>query len=124
MTLRDALISAFLVLQLLLPLAYYTVRDDPYDERFSWRMFSDVRMVKCQVGFNRGGQTVTMSQEFHMAWNTLAQRGRGDVIDAIGQSLCDGARGEPVKIRMQCKLADGTQDVLEDGTRDVCAGGD
>lgn len=115
---------AFLVLQLLLPLTYYTVREDRFDERFSWRMFSDVRMVKCQAGFNRGGTGVTMSQEFHMAWNTLVQRGRGDVIDAVGQELCEGARGKPVKVRLECRMADGSKQLLEDGTRDLCSGGE
>ena len=120
MTLRDGLVTAFLVLQFLLPLSYYTVREDAYDERFSWRMFSDVRMLKCKVSFARGGEPVTMSQEFHMAWNTLVQRGRQDVIDGVAAELCDGARGKPVRLRMTCREADGTQKVVEDGKRDVC----
>ncbi len=123
MTLRDILVTAFLVLQLALPLSYYTVREDTYDERFSWRMFSDVRMLKCKVSFVRGGEPVTMSREFHMAWNTLVQRGRRDVIDGVSAALCDGARGEPVRLRMTCREADGTQRVVEEGKSDVCAGG-
>jgi hypothetical protein len=108
---------------MLLPLSYYTLRQDKYDERFSWRMFSDVRMLKCRASYTRGGDAVTLSQEFHMAWNTLVQRGRSDVLDAVSRELCQNARGKPVQLRLQCREADGTMNSVLDGKTNVCESG-
>lgn len=118
---RDVCIAVYLVVQLLLPLSYYTVRDDRFDERFSWRMFSDIRMLKCQAAYTRGTSPVTLSQEFHMAWNTLVQRGRGDVIDAVTAELCKDASGQELYLRLECREADGRQNLILDGSDDVCA---
>ncbi len=124
MTLRDGLVVAFLLVQLVLPLHYYTVREDRFDERFSWRMFSDIRMIKCQASFHQAGRPIKLSGEFHMAWNTLVGRGRGDVIDAVGQELCDTAGEDPVTLRLACRLADGTRQVLSDGSDNLCVARD
>ena len=41
-------VGLVLGLAVLIPLTYY-LRDDPYDERFAWRMFSGVRLQECDA---------------------------------------------------------------------------
>ena len=97
------LIVAFIAIQLLLPLHYYTVRVDSHDERWAWRMFSPTRMVACEVSMTVDGQPVAMSREFHQAWTEVAQRGRRVVIEAMGAHLCRKHGKKPVVARLACK---------------------
>ena len=120
MGLRDTFIGIYLVVQVLLPLSYYTVRESPYDARFSGRMFSDVRMLRCTASYTRDGAAVKLSQEFHMAWNTLVQRGRSDVIAAVSQEICGRAGQRTVRLELECREADGTRSLIFDGTEDIC----
>ena len=96
-------IVAFIAIQLLLPLIYYTVRIDKNDERWAWRMFSPTRMVACEVAMTVDGQPVTLSREFHQAWTEVAQRGRRVVVEQMGAQLCRKHPGKPVVARLACK---------------------
>ena len=87
-TWRGRFIAAWLVVQIALPLVYYTVRRDPHDERFAWRMFSPMRMVRCEPGVHRRRSTVRLNQRFHTAWINIARRGRFDVVEAMAARLC------------------------------------
>ena len=74
--------------------------DYPWDERFSWRMFSSVRSLSCQVQMwessEQGqlcpdGQTahctqVRLSSRYHMVWVNLLKRGRRQVLKEIDKS--------------------------------------
>jgi len=118
---RSLFIAAFLGVQALLPLHYYLLGKDHYDERFAWRMFSDVRMLRCEGSFAVGGRPVDLAARFHSAWITLLERGRSEVIGEMGQRLCETAEA-PVHLSLSCREADGRKVVVEDGRRDLCEG--
>jgi Vitamin K-dependent gamma-carboxylase len=88
---KSGFIAAYLLLQVLLPLRYY-LRDDTFDERFAWRMFSPERMVECKVEItqqSRGVRSVVQPRrELAEAWVGLMERARGAVIDAYAAHRC------------------------------------
>ncbi|MSP71161.1 MAG: hypothetical protein EXR76_03025 [Myxococcales bacterium] len=99
---RYAFIAAFLAVQVLLPLRYYA-GEDRFDERFAWRMFSNVRVVACQTRFtdaSDGGATpVRASAEIHEVWTSLLNRARRSVIDGFARKWCSersAGGGQPV----------------------------
>jgi len=121
---RNTFLAIFLTTQIALPLRYYLRADGPgvgYDERFSWRMFSPVRMVRCKVVYEHDGQEVKLSEEVHSAWSTLLQRGRPHVIDAVSRQLCR-EKGPTVTVTVTCKELGNKRVQLEAGHIDVCTG--
>lgn len=98
-----AFITLFVAIQLALPLQYYLVRRDRHDERFAWRMFSPIRMLRCELTMTIDDQPVTLSREFHEAWLALAARGRRSVIEAMGHHLCREHPGSAVIARATCR---------------------
>lgn len=105
-TWRGRFIVAFLLLQLLLPLSYYTVRRDPHDERFAWRMFSPMRMTQCRLTFMVDKRQEELGTKFHEAWIEVAQRGRAVVIEQMAKKLCDANPGKPVEVTVDCTYLD------------------
>ena len=99
----NGFIVAFVAVQLLLPLHYYTVRLDEHDERWAWRMFSPTRMVQCEVAFTVDGQPVATGREFHPAWGEIAVRGRRVVVEQMGAHLCRKHPDKPVVARLACR---------------------
>jgi hypothetical protein len=116
-TARGRCIAAYLVVQLVLPAAYY-VRRDPHDERFSWRMFSTIRMASCETELRLDDQAIALQTRFHEAWLELARRGRLNVIAAMGQRVCRAHPDHPVTVSLHCKYLDGTTRAF--GGFDVC----
>lgn len=116
-TWRGRAIALFLLVQLALPAAYY-LRRDRHDERFSWRMFSPMRMATCQPEAIVAGQRVSLSATFHEAWIELAKRGRRSVLEAMGQRLCRDHAGQEVVLWLRCGYLDGSR--REFGGFDVC----
>lgn len=114
----------FLLSQLVLPLRYY-LQDGgdyaKYDERFAWRMFSPVRMVRCSGEFRQDGVAKPLSQNYHMTWSTLFKRGRPDVLQGIADDLCADEGVKEVTLTFQCREADKTVVKLEDGSENLCA---
>ncbi len=104
---RSAFIALVLVAQLLLPVRYY-LSSDRYDERFAWRMFSSYRMARCQVTYSQASEPIALDQVFHSAWITLLERGRSDVVEAVGQRLCLTHPGQDLRLDMRCRLVDGS----------------
>jgi hypothetical protein len=102
---RGRCIVAFLAVQLLLPLTYFA-RRDPHDERFAWRMFSPMRMAKCQPQFAIDGKPLALEREFHEAWIELAGRGRFGVVEAMAAHLCDLHPGSAVTVSLDCAYLD------------------
>lgn len=113
-----AFIAGFLAVQLALPLTYYLARRDEHDERFAWRMFSSIRMVSCQVDVRVGDAPVELNRQFHDAWIALAQRGRRNVIEAMGARLCKQHPGQPVTARLTCQPLRGAAYAI--GGFDLC----
>ncbi|MCB9758856.1 MAG: hypothetical protein H6739_03375 [Alphaproteobacteria bacterium] len=120
---RSLFIAVILVGQLLLPLRYYAFGDDPYDERFSWRMFSPIRMVKCGARFEAAGKPVDLNETFHSAWITLVGRGRLDVTEAVGARICLINPGDPVTLLYVCEGVDGERTTLSKPDHDICPDG-
>lgn len=122
---RSLLIALFLGSQALLPLHYYVGQEDTYDaydERFAWRMFSPIRMLRCKADYRVGGQPRPLMQNYHATWNTLSERGRIDVLERLAEDLCAKNEGEEVTLNLSCKEADGTVKILEKGERNLCEG--
>lgn len=117
----DWLIVAFVAFQLVVPLTYY-LRDDPYDERFAWRMFSGVRLLGCRTEAMRvapdGPERIDPRKLVHAGWVTLLRRNRRVVIDAFLERQCedgvtvarlnnyctamDGEQQEPIRYSIDC----------------------
>lgn len=110
-------IALFLLVQMAVPAGYY-LRHDRHDERFSWRMFSTMRMATCEPEVKLGGQPLALGGEFHEAWIELAKRGRTSVIEAMGERLCRRHRGQEVVIWLRCRYLDRTERTL--GGFDLC----
>jgi len=105
-TWRGRFILAFLVIQLLAPLTYYVVRRDPHDERYAWRMFSPMRMAKCNAQLSVDGEPVALYSTFHEAWIEMAQRGRFVVIEDMAAKLCEDNKGKRVEVSLDCTYLD------------------
>lgn len=105
-------IAAFLLSQILIPLRYY-LGDGGYDERFSWRMFSSVRLHRCavEVRETRHGQSTRLSlqREVQVAWVNMLKRYRPQVVEAFLASRCAKEAVERVRFDRQCVDTDGTR---------------
>lgn len=124
---RSALVIAWLAAQLAIPLGYY-VDPDPMDERFAWRMFSPVRMVRCSVRVEEAPdgvrRPVRLSQELHTVWINLLKRGRPAVVQQLARQRCGAmdARGEQpaLYVDLACVLPDGEVHRPVPPDRDLC----
>lgn len=105
-TWRGRFIVVFLLAQLLIPLTYYIGRKDPHDERFAWRMFSPMRMTQCEPKITINGAPMQLGGEFHEAWISIAQRGRFNVLEAMGERLCAKNKGAEVRLSVDCTYID------------------
>jgi hypothetical protein len=110
--LENAFILAFLALQIVTPLSYYLGGRD-YDERFSWRMFSTLRLRDCTVrvletsGEGATPQPVAIDQDVQAAWIRLLERMRSAVVDKYLERRCKQANVWQVEYIRTCKDTDG-----------------
>ena len=110
----DALVALWLAAHMVIPLGYYTVRDER-DERFAWRMYSAQRAELCRVDFaeviagqarSSRQQAISLTRTIHKAWESGLERGRPDIIAAFVAWRCaEGA--EQVHMLRRCKSGDG-----------------
>lgn len=117
---RDIFILAVVLLQGLIPLHYYLGASHPNDERYAWRMFSETRLVSCQVRFEADGQEIPLKRSFHSAWITLLRRGRPSVVDGVQDRICATHAGKEVTLLYRCRQMDGENPVYNDGSTPVC----
>lgn len=109
----------FFGLQLWVVGSYYTA-SYPWDERFSWRMFSTVRSLSCQVqvwhktdqgtlcpdGLTPHCRPMRLSSKYHMVWVNLLKRGRLQVLDRVAKEECvDMGEDGAVFINLSCPSA-------------------
>ena len=104
-------IAAILVFQIAMPLSYYVSRR-AYDERFSWRMFSTLRLRDCKVEVKEhfaDGRTrsVNIERDVHVAWLRLLERMRSAVIDAYLERRCEHDGVARVDFTCRCNDTDG-----------------
>jgi hypothetical protein len=108
-TLANGFIVLFLGYQIGMPLTYY-LSERVYDERFSWRMFSTVRLQECDVQVSerlaRGGDTVerpvVLEQDLQVAWINVLKRLRPAVVQKYLQRRCAATHAQAVTLRGQC----------------------
>jgi len=123
---RHALIALFLCVQIGAPLSYY-IGSRRYDERFAWRMFSPIRMVRCNVRFvgvksGRSGR-LRMSREVSQTWTAWMQRGNRRVVRGFARHWCDEnhAASPRLTVDLTCPLPNGTLDRPIPVEQDLCA---
>jgi hypothetical protein len=128
---RRARVRAFIVVavlaQLLVPLTYY-LRDDPYDERFAWRMFSGVRLQECELGVfeTRGGSELAVNpyQVVPAGWVEGLKRNRRRVVERYLTLRCEREGMSRVRVTNRCTEVDGTPLPPIEVTRDCGREGD
>lgn len=110
--LANLFIGGFLALQIAVPASYYlSERSD--DERFSWRMFSTLRLRDCKVKvteYPRAGgaaRPVPIEQDVHVAWLRLMERMRGAVVDKYLRRRCEREAVLRVELVRTCRDTDG-----------------
>lgn len=93
-------LAVVFLIEAAIPLRYY-LGDDRFDERFAWRMFSAVRVYRCDlsaVDLDDGVESpVALGRTIHVAWVNTMRRGREGVMDRYLSWRCaeteiDGAR--------------------------------
>lgn len=110
---RDGFIVLALLFQIVVPLRYY-LGGRGYDERFSWRMFSTLRLRACKVrvieyvqdGSRSVGRNVSVERDVHLAWLRLLERLRGPVIDAYLERRCTLIDAQRVAFDARCDDTD------------------
>ncbi|MDH5674098.1 MAG: HTTM domain-containing protein [Myxococcales bacterium] len=112
--LANAFILLFLAYQVLMPLRYY-LGEGGYDERFSWRMFSTLRLQRCSIAVTEQGgdsqdlgpRPVDLKSELHVAWINILKRYRPAVVEKFMRSRCRQADVSSVGYLRNCVDTDG-----------------
>ena len=97
-------------LQVAIPASYY-FRTDRDDERFSWRMFSAVRVKRCDVDLREqqagAWDEVDLAPLLHASWRNALKRGRARVIEHLLEVRCEQPGREAVELVRRCKNTHG-----------------
>ena len=125
----NAIIAIALLYQLVMPLRYY-LGGGGADERFSWRMFSTVRMQKCTVQVDEQvdqdgalqQRPVDLTQAFQIAWMGMLERNRPQVVDKVLKRRCESRQVRQVHYSRSCVNTDGTTLPTLDITLDCARG--
>ena len=108
--LANWLIALFLAYHVGMPLTYY-LSARVYDERFSWRMFSTVRLQECDVEVvEREGQReqpVNLERDIQAAWVGVLKRLRPAVVEKYLRRRCERSHAREVTLRGHCVGTDG-----------------
>jgi hypothetical protein len=131
--------ALWLAFHVLVPLRYYVLPGhDPYDERFAWRMFSAVRVQRCEVTVEETildtPRPVRLVTWLPMPWIALVERNRPAVQRGLLSFRCDaetrprrvevrsrcveasGERARPIRRAIDCETRVITEDLLEEAT--------
>jgi hypothetical protein len=96
-------------LQLAIPASYY-LRAERDDERFAWRMFSAVRLRRCEVSaYDVKGSSrrrVELPHALHASWIRSLERGRPNVIDRFLATRCAADVAE-AQLERRCREPSG-----------------
>jgi hypothetical protein len=125
------LIAGFLLLQLAIPLRYY-LGDDIYDERFAWRMFSQVRVQECGAEVTEDGRRLTVLGRdpsdpgiLPAPWQALLSRNRPAVVHRFLSWRCENAPEGTGSVRVTTTCTDTHDAVLPPIVREIdCATGE
>ena len=108
-------ITAFVVLQFLVPLTYL-LRDDATDERFTWRSLSASDAPECEARVtvehpDGERELVELESALHEDWVDYVRLGRQSVVDAFLQQQCGGRDISSVEVVTRC--SDGDERVFD-----------
>jgi hypothetical protein len=124
-TWSNALIVLFLAFHVVMPLRYY-LGGGGYDERFSWRMFSTLRMHKCQVlveeTIGEDTRAVDLQKAVQIAWIGMLERYRRPVVDKLLARRCEQEHARSVRYERKCVDTDGSALPVERVSRDCGSG--
>ncbi len=117
------------LISIAIPLRYY-LGDDLYDERFAWRMFSQVRVQECSAEVTEDGHALTVLGRDPRApgilpapWHSLLQRNRPAVVNRFLRWRC-AAEGERSEVRVTTRCRDVNHELLPPIVREMdCARG-
>lgn len=109
-----AFIAAFILVQFVVPLTYLT-RDDPTDERFTWRLPPETRQPKCEASaevenFDGSRERLSLEALIHRDWIEQVESDRRAVIEAFLRNRCESSDALEVTLVNRCESA---QDVRE-----------
>jgi hypothetical protein len=121
----DLFIGAWLVVQVALPLAYYLGLRAPTDERFAWRMFSAVRLDRCDVvatetvrdGASTTARRLPLRETLPVGWIVELGRNQPRVVDRFLQRACDEGGRLGVTLVRRCRAIDGSEAPPEEVAR-------
>ena len=79
--------------QVAIPASYYLVREDEDDERFAWRMFSAIRLKRCDVDAfdalaDDAQRPIALAEALHASWQRSLGRGRRPVVARFLATRC------------------------------------
>jgi hypothetical protein len=111
--LANLFILAFLAYQVGMPLRYY-LGGRGYDERFSWRMFSTLRLQQCEMQVTEASTSSPEFTDVHVrgdvqvAWVSLLERVRKPVVEKYLQRRCERQDVAKVAYVRRCTDTDGS----------------
>jgi len=116
-------------IQIAIPASYYLVRDDREDERFAWRMFSAVRLQRCEVDAFEGAalepasglREIDLRRALHASWQRALERGRRSVIEQFLELRCRSGQPAVALLERRCVAPSGRKLATESFRYD-CAG--
>jgi hypothetical protein len=108
------LLVGFVILHVATPLSYYA-SDDVYDERFAWRMFSQVREQQCSIDaretVNGVVRPIPMGAVLPAPWVSLLARNRPAVLRRFLEWRC-ASEAQPTDVRLASTCRTVTQELL------------
>lgn len=104
-------LGVWIAVMIVVPLRYYA-GGDIYDERFSWRMFSAVRVQQCSVTarevVNERERPIALMEVLPAPWVSLLERNRPAVLRRFLTWRCaSDARPSEVRLTHTCQDASG-----------------
>jgi hypothetical protein len=124
-TWSNVLIALVLAFHLFMPLRYY-LGGGGYDERFSWRMFSTLRMQTCKVKVEETiadeTRAVDLNKAFQVAWIGMLERYRRAVVDKLLARRCAQQDARSVRYEHRCVDTDGSALPTTTVTMDCASG--
>ena len=103
-------IVGFLAYHVAMPLTYY-LGDRGYDERFSWRMFSTLRLQQCSMKVTEAAGSATrevaVKRDVQAAWANLLERARLPVVEKYLHRRCEQQNITHVTYTRHCRNTDG-----------------
>jgi hypothetical protein len=98
-------------IQVAIPTSYYLRDGDPDDERFAWRMFSGVRLKRCQVSATvrlpGGPRAIPLQRVLHSSWIHGLERGRLRVVERFLSEECRHNHAPEVTLERRCRAVQG-----------------